>query len=361
MDDERLYTVALHNLEGVGSKRLHQMLKKFGSAQKAWEASAENLARIEGISASLARKIVDMRGKIDPEELFRMILFAQTKVMLSRDPEYPVNLVNISDPPFILYYRGELVEKDELAIAVVGTRTPTMEGIQLTERLAFDLASQGITIVSGMARGIDSAAHRGALMAGGRTIAVLGCGPDVVYPPENKGLMRDIIKNGAVISEYFPGTSPLPGYFPQRNRIISGLAKGVVVVEAAHDSGALITADHALEQGRDVFAVPGAVASVNSKGPHSLLKQGAFLVENYLDILQQLNLPIQETTVAVEEIEMNSMEKKIWDTLSWQPKHIDLIIRQSELAASEAQALLAIMEIKGLIRQTEGKMFLRLR
>lgn len=293
------------------------------------------------------------------------------------DPEYPKNLKHIHKPPKALYMNGELLAADEMAVALVGSRRPSFYGLEICEKLAYDLALRGVTIISGMARGIDSAAHRGALRAKGRTIAVLGSGHGRIYPPENTKLYEEIAKGGAVISEFENDIGPLPYNFPQRNRIISGLSIGVVVVEAAKNSGALITSDYALEQGREVFAVPGKVSSQTSAGTNGLIKDGAKLVQTAEDILEELEnfkitpVPVKEPRPADETklqktkaYVYNSLtenERKVYKALSDAPMHIDDILEQSCLDIAKGSKALLGLELKKLVRQLAGKQFIRLR
>ncbi|MBL7157109.1 MAG: DNA-protecting protein DprA [Candidatus Omnitrophica bacterium] len=275
--------------------------------------------------------------------------------------EYPENLKNIFNPPRKLYVNGNILPQDKEAIAIVGTRRATYYGLEQCERLAYDLAIKGITVISGMARGIDTAAHRGALKGGARTIAVLGSGHNHIYPPENKKLYDKITENGAVISEFPPDTPPFKTNFPKRNRIISGMSKGVVVVEAPRRSGALITADFALEQGREVFAMPGNISSTRSNGTNRLIKEGAKLVENFQDILDELSYVINIKDVTSDEISpMASYEKIIFEILSDKPKRIDEIYEKTDLPTGKVSEALLKLELKKLIRMLPGENFVRL-
>src|SRR5262245_25873586 len=309
---------------------------------------------------------------------------------------YPENLREIASPPPHLYVRGTLMERDALAVAIVGSRAATSYGLAVAERLAADLAARGVTIVSGLARGIDSAAHRGALRVGGRTIAVLGSGVNVIYPPENRRLARDIEAHGAVVSQFEPGTRPLPGYFPARNRVIAGLALGVVVVEAAERSGSLITAGLAGEMGREVMAVPGLVTSLQSVGTHRLIQDGAALVQSWEDVIGVLPMRWRDevaarSTEAAEKATMAATaterpnhlahgqhaeghvevkgpvevrshvedERKILQLITEEPADIDGIIERSGISSGRASALLVALELEGRIRQLEGKRFVQ--
>lgn len=277
------------------------------------------------------------------------------------DPLYPKYLKNIYDPPYVLYYRGKL-QSDEVTIGVVGARRCTEYGKKVAFDLCKELASQGAVIISGMARGIDSFAHEGALVGKGRTYAVLGCGVDVCYPKENRKLMENIIANGAVISEHPPGTEPKPGFFPLRNRIISGMSKALLVVEAAKRSGSLITADQALEQGKDVYAVPGSIYSTLSQGTHHLIYQGASILTSANQLLEDLGLtnePNANINQTKLQIVLEKEEKMIYDSLGLEPLHTSAICSKVGLSVEKVQSLLTIMEIKGYIQGLHGKGFIK--
>ncbi len=290
---------------------------------------------------------------------------AQRTIALE-DNRYPAWLRAIPDPPAVLYCDGLFEPKDRQAIAIVGSRQATPYGLRITETLARELSGAGFTIVSGLARGIDAAAHRAALEAGGRTIAVLGCGLDVNYPPEHARLREEIAASGAVLTELPAGTPPKPSHFPQRNRIISGLSLGVVVVEAAEDSGSLITARLALEQGREVFAVPGSIDAPLSRGPHGLLKQGAKLVETVDDIIEEL-LPQLDTAVApkrrpgfskaAEIPNLSPDERLLLDQMTRDPLHLDELTERSGLTPAAVAGILLALELKALVRQLPGQRY----
>ncbi len=291
------------------------------------------------------------------------------------DKEYPKNLRNIYNPPKELYVNGTLLEQDEMAVALVGSRRATHYGLEMCEKLAYELAARGVTIVSGMARGIDSAAHRGALRAKGRTIAVMGGGHNHIYPSENKKLYQEIAKTGAVITEYENDFEPLPRNFPARNRIISGLSLGVIIVEAAKNSGALITADFAAEQGRTVFAVPGKISSTTSSGTNYLIKDGARLVQSVDDVMEELNLaeitPVsgedkdkiderrEKKTKAYIYNSLTEDEKKVYKILSDEPIYIDDIFNKATLGPAEASKAILSLQLKSLIKELPGKQFVR--
>jgi len=285
------------------------------------------------------------------------------------DNNYPENLLAVDDRPAFLYARGKL-DKDDINLAIVGSRIASAYGKYTTERVSRELAQKGITIVSGMARGVDSAAHRGALAAHGRTIAVLGSGLDIIYPPENKSLFTQIAENGAVVSEFPLGTPPLANNFPARNRIISGMSYGVLVVEAGEKSGSLITARLALEQGREVFAVPGSIDAATSRGANKLIKEGAKLIENVDDILEEIIPQLEKTKPAMaaterrvksethrKEIDLTSLEKQIISFISNEKIHADEIIAESKLPPADVLSALFSLELKGLVVQHPGKHF----
>lgn len=276
-------------------------------------------------------------------------------------PRYPDRLRRIYDPPPLIYVRGDL-RSAEPAVAVVGSRRATATGRVVTERLAAGLAASGVTVVSGLARGIDAVAHRAALDAGGRTIAVLGCGLDVIYPPEHSGLMEAITQQGCIITEFPLGTPPLRHHFPQRNRIIAGLTLGVVVVEGDERSGALSTAGYALDEGREVMAVPGSVLNPLSRAPNGLLRQGATLVESAEDVLAAVGLPLpsRQTVQASAITPPEGPPAVVWQAVRTEPTHIDQVAQEAGLPVAEVAALLMELEIRGLVRQVPGKHFIRI-
>lgn len=358
---ELIYWLWWNRVPGIGSGRFFKLLNHFGSMSDAWRAPLEDLKIFLGEKAfNEWKKILK---EWDPEKELLTTEKNGFHVYCSRDPEYPVLLKKIPDPPPLLYVRGGFEYGDDIAVSIVGTRNPSPLGSYHARELALQLSNQGLTIVSGMARGIDSEAHQGALDAKGRTIAVLGCGLDIVYPPENESLMERIAGNGAVISEFPLGTGPLAKNFPARNRIISGLALGVVVVEAAQDSGSLITAGFAAEQGREVFAVPGNIGSDGSKGPHKLIRQGAKLVEGYQDILSELAIPhLTANEIAQSSsTDFNENEQKIIGVLNREPQHIDQVARNSGLPAAQVNSLLMQLELKGNVKRYPGQLYLRVK
>lgn len=368
------YWLALSRVKGIGRLNYKSLIDEFKEPEAIFEAPVKRLEEIPGIGKKTALNIKNFREWSLVEKEIGLIKKHGVKFLTLSDTGYPETLLSIVDPPPYLYVKGAICKDDNNAIAIVGTRIPTPYGLATSERISRELAGLGITIISGMARGIDSAAHRGALAAKGRTIAVLGCGVDRVYPSENKKLYEQIVSNGAVISEFPIGASPLPENFPQRNRIISGLAKGVLVAEASLRSGSLITARLALDYGRDVFALPGSVTSSQSKGTNNLIKQGAKLVEDARDILEEISLNMSvgqglspAATIkgchiagATNEIRprLSSDEEKIINLLD-EPCLIDTLIQKTGFTAQRASALLLDMELKGLIQQQAGKQFAR--
>jgi len=354
--------ILLGKIPHLGPKKSRELVEYFGSPQEVFSASFNKLSEIPGIGKEIANIVTNKARNISVEEDLKLIKKFNVQIITFQDTRYPFNLQNIFDPPPLLYVRGELREEDKDALAIVGTRRATIYGKLVARRLAREIAEEGITIVSGMARGIDTAAHWGALEAGGRTIAVLGSGVDTVYPPENKQLMDKIIEKGAVVSEFPLKSLPEASHFPQRNRIISGLSRGVLVVEAPLRSGALITAEFALEQGREVFAVPGSINSLKSQGTNHLLKEGAKLVERAEDIFEELNFsPVLSNIEIVKnkELLLSAEEKKIFEFIREEPLHIDSLVEKSELSASMVAAILTRLQIKGFIREFPGKVFVR--
>ncbi len=359
------YLNALNCLPFLGPRRITALTMHFTTAKKAWEAPYKDLKQVEGLSDFTSR-IVESREMIDPNFEWSRIEKHGIRCAGVDSPEYPDLLRELSCPPPILYYRGELKTDGRPSIAIVGSRRSTFYGKEVAHRLAGDLAGAGVSVVSGMALGIDTAAHRGCLENSGYTVAVLGCGLDNCYPPANADLMNQISSTGAVVSEFPLGTKPLPGHFPQRNRIISGMTLGTVVVEATAKSGSLITADLALEQNREVFAVPGNVGSPYSRGCHQLIKEGAHLVESAADILNEIMFDQapeereEQLTITDPRSSFTDAEKALLKAIPYQPMHIDDIVRLVEGSASEVITTLLELELKQVIRQTPGKYFCRI-
>jgi len=354
--------IGLSSIPGVGRVTFRRLVRNFGSAALVLAGAEGELRELGGLSEKVAREIRSFPWRERAEAELEKAASAAVAIFTADDPEFPEPLRNTPDPPLFLYVRGALGPGFGNTVAMIGTRTPTHYGLTVTHRMAYELAAQGVTIVSGMARGIDTQAHKGALAAKGRTIAVLGCGIDTAYPPENKGLMEEIVRSGAVITENPFGTKPESGYFPARNRIISGLSAGTVIIEAAEDSGSLITADYTLKQERMLFAVPGNISSPSSRGTNSLIKQGARLVETAEDVLRGLDLYKGKNAVASVRRTVPSMtaeERSVFETVSAEPKHIDAIMCGNGIAPGKLGGILTTLELKGLVKQLPGKYFVR--
>lgn len=350
-------------LPQLGGVALQGLLTAFGSAEKAWEAPAQALQAVPGISTGMAQAMRRFpRARVLREDKAR-VARAGVRVIVWGDAEYPPRLQEIASAPPILYLRGTVEPGDATGVAIVGARHATAYGEGVAHELAVELSRRGLTIVSGLARGIDAAAHRGALEAGGRTLAVLGSGLDEIYPPEHRGLADEVASHGAVLSEFPLGTAPLRLHFPRRNRIISGLSLGVIVVEAGVGSGALITAHHALEQGREVFAVPGRVHARYSEGCNRLIKAGAKLVETWEDVLSELVPQLRHRGLRREAAPppplLTAAEERVFDILAEGPLHIDALILRADLPGGRVASALVGLEMKGLVRQLRGKMFER--
>jgi DNA processing protein len=359
---ERDAWLALGLIPEVGAATFHRLVQAFGSAEAVLRAQGEALEQVPGVSRQVARAVGSFPWRDALHRELRVIETRGLDLLRFGDEQYPELLAVIHSPPPILYLRGTIQPKDRIAVAIVGSRQASPYGSAMAERVSRELAARGVTIVSGMARGIDAAAHRGTLDAGGRTIAVLGCGLGVTYPPEHAELADRIAAQGALISEFPIFTPPKPSHFPQRNRIISGLARGVVVIEAGLESGALITANYALEQGREVFAIPGQVTSRSSSGCHQLIKAGAKLTEGWEDIWEelepQLTLPApagRDPTAAGPPLEQE--EILIVDALEAGPLQIDDLIDRTRLPAGQMASLLLSLMLKGTIEELPGKSF----
>ena len=355
--------IALKMIPNLGNITFKRLLERFGDPEAVFNASLDDLVQVEGLRPVTAKRIVAKAWEGDPKAELSNLKKNGARLITFFDSQYPKDLKEIHDPPPLLYVKGNDIPQNKMVIAVVGSRNPTHYGLKITEEICQSLAIRNIVIASGMARGIDSAAHWGCLKGNGFTIAVLGSGIDIIYPKSNNRLFNSIIENSSVITEFPLGTPPEAKNFPMRNRIISGLAKGVVVIEASKRSGSLITASLALEQGREVLAVPGSIESFKSTGTHFLIKQGAKLVENADDILQELglNFPYSKKGEKNKEIPLPPMEedeKHIYDILCYYPLHIDHITKQSNMDSATVASLLTRLELKGAIRQLPGKMFM---
>ena len=350
MNPHSPYWLGFHLIPQMGAVRILQLKQYFGSLEDAWRASDADLRQV-GLPQNALQAVLSQRKKIDLNKAWQRICNLGITFITLDDVDYPADLRIIPDPPPVLYVQGKLTEADSLALAIVGTRRATRYGRDVTSLLARQLASSGVTIVSGMALGIDTAAHQGALQAQGRTIAILGCGIDITYPKENHRLAQQIIQHGALISEFPLGTPPTGSNFPRRNRILSGLSLGVLVTEAPIKSGALITAETALEQSREVFAIPANIFNKVGQGCNQLIKEGATLVTEAADILDALNVAYVRVTTKQQTEQVapeNDIEKQVLQLLEIDPIHIDDIIRISQFSTNDVIAALTILELKGL-------------
>ena len=361
IEDERAYWVALNMAAGIGPVRFQRLLDICGGARGAWEASDLDLAAA-GLERRTADSLRRLRQRTSPEAVARRLAQLGIRALTLLDEEYPSNLRQVADAPPVLFVRGRVLPEDSQAVALVGTRRATAYGRSVAERLASDLAAAGVTVVSGLAKGVDTAAHVAALEARGRTLAVLGNGLDQVYPPENGALARRIAENGygALVSEFAPGVPPDAVNFPRRNRIISGLSRATVIVEAGDRSGALITADFALEQGRDVLAVPGGIFNAMSVGANQLLRQGATPVTSARDILEVIGVGGEAGAALAHDMpDVSPVEATVWRALSGEPRHADEFARTLGLSSGEVVATLAMLELKGLARQVGSMLYTR--
>ena len=353
MDDKK-YWVAFNLIKGIGAVRMQGLIAYFGDLESAWNADAADLIQA-GLGLKVVERVVAARKSVNLEQVLEKIQAQNIKVLTWQDREYPPPLKEIDQPPPVLYARGEYLPDDLFAVAVVGTRKVTPYGRQVTEELSSFLASNGITVVSGLARGVDSIAHQAALKAGGRTIGVLGSGVDVIYPPEHAKLVERMMESGVLLSDYAPGVPPDASNFPPRNRIISGLSLAVVVVEAGETSGALITAEFAAEQGREIFAVPGGIYAPQSRGANKLIQNGAQPLLSAQDLMQALDITrIGEHKAARKALPADETEARLLDILGVEPLHVDEIRAQAQLPVEKVSAALALMELKGMVRQVGG-------
>ncbi len=357
------HLLALHSLSGMHNERLRKIMDYYTDPVLAWEDSA-NWAIVPGLSKEVAVNLDLAKRELDFEGTYERFLQLEGNLVSIYDEAYPELLRHIYDAPVVLYYKGTLPGDDQLSIAMVGTRHSTAYGRMVAEDLARDLARQGVWVISGMARGIDACCHRGALDGKGKTIAVLGSGLDVIYPKENTDLYYNIVENGCVISEFPLGTTPLPRNFPVRNRIISGLSQGVLVVEAAEKSGTLITVDYGMEQGKTIFAVPGPITSKQSKTPHRLIREGAKLVSCAEDIIEEFDYLFPEVkaapTINGKEntgLLLSETEEKILD-MAAVAVHFEHILVETGLAAKELSSVLFFLEMKGYIKQLPGQYYI---
>jgi DNA processing protein len=363
VEDERAYWVVLSMATGIGPIRFQRLLEICGGARGAWQASDLELAAA-GLERRTADSLRRLRQRTTPHAIALRLQELKIRALTLLDDEYPLRLTQVADPPPVLFVRGRLLPTDTQAVALVGTRRATAYGHAVAERLSRELSAAGVTVVSGLAKGVDTTAHRAAVQAGGRTIAVLGNGLDQVYPPDNTNLARQIVESdaGAVISEFAPGVPPDAVNFPRRNRVISGLSAATVIVEAGERSGALITADFALEQGREVFAVPGSIFSPMSIGPNELIKQGATPITSATDILNVLSpqsSALSPETLARDVPELSPQEMAVWQVLGGEPRHVDELARTLGAGAAEISAALTMLELHGLARQVGSMLYTR--
>ena len=365
MDSSKLKSwLALCTVPNVGPIRFISLVKHFGSPEAVLSASEKKLAEFPDVGPTIASNI---KRKVDwmvAEKQLELMEKNKVRLLTFKDQTYPENLKSIYDPPPFLFIKGEIGEDDKNAIAIVGSRAASLYGKQIAEKIGRELAKIGITIISGLAWGIDSIGHLSALEENSRTIAVFGSGLDVIYPPQNGKLVERIIRKGAILSEFFLGTKPEKQNFPRRNRLISGLSLGVVIVEAGARSGALLTAKHALEQNREVFAVPGNIGAKTSEGTNELIKQGAKLVTSVEDILEELKMitPLQQkekSKIEKDLSQLSEVEKNIYNLIKEEPHHIDKIAQNTNVTTSQALSALLSLELKGLAKQLSGKMFVR--
>jgi DNA processing protein len=352
--EERLYWIGFNLVKGIGAVRFQSLLDYFGNAESAWNASPAELSQA-GLGEKVLERFFELKSTLDLKKFRDQIDKQGIRVLIWQDTDYPTHLKEIDQPPPVLYIRGELTPEDRWAVAIVGTRQVTAYGRQVTEELSSALAHNGVTIVSGLARGVDAFAHTAALKAGGRTLAVLGSGVDKIYPPEHRKMADNILIQGALVSDYAPGTPPESTNFPPRNRIISGLSMAVVVVEAGETSGALITADFAVEQGREVFAVPGNIMAPQSKGCNRLIANGAHPMLKAEDVLEALDLTRNiERREVRKAVPSDATEAALLEILDLEPLHVDDIRAQSGLPIESITAALTMMELKGMVRQVGG-------
>lgn len=358
--------IALNMIEKVGPVRLRHLLGIFENPETILKASSEQLACVEGIGRDIARCISDWESQVDLVAELNRIQEYGCSVVTNEDPIYPQSLKEIYDPPIVLYVKGQLEERDHHGVAIVGSRMTTPYGLESARRLAYQLGQAGVTVVSGGARGIDTAAHQGCLRANGRTIAVIGSGLDIIYPAENRGLFENIAEQGAVITQFPFRRKADRQSFPIRNRIVAGMSLGTLVVEANRTSGALITANMAVDYGRQVFALPGRIDSPRSKGCHALIKNGAKLCESAEDILSEFEYlfppsssSVRDSTPTPVSIPLSDEETVIWNLLEAAESHLDELIRGSRLPTAKVSVLLMGMEMKGLVKRLPGQVYQR--
>jgi DNA processing protein len=365
------YWISFNKITGLGPVKLYNIWQYFEDLKTAWTADISEFQNVETLSEANIEQIRDFRSTIKPEEELEKIINRKVGVLTLADEDYPDTLKSIHDPPLVLYYRGNYKkEAFEKSIGMVGTRQPSYSGKKVAYKLSYELSELGISVISGLALGIDTECHKGCLKAeNSYTVAVLGCGVNIAYPKSNSKLYSEIAEKGLIISEYEPGTPPDAWRFPARNRIISGLAKAVLVIEAGEKSGALITTDFALEQGRDVMATPGDILNNMSKGPNNLIKQGAIVITDVLDIVNAMgfnivksstNISIEPEPQHIENLNLSKPEQEIYLVLNDKPQHLDNILEKVDLPLSDITSNLIMLELKQLIKQLPGKLFIRI-
>lgn len=363
MDDDLRNLVALHLVPGIGPRLTAALLERFGSAAAILRAAPGQLRQVSHIGDKLAHDLHQAMRSVAVDDELARIAQHDVSLLALKTSGYPAALVEIVDPPPLLYLKGTLEERDAKAVAIVGSRQCTAYGRRMAERLATDLANKGYTIVSGLARGIDGCAHRGALQAGGRTVAVLAGGLAKIYPPEHAELASAVAASGGLLTEATMSMQPLAAMFPARNRLISGLSRAVIIVEAAEKSGALITARHAAEQGRPVFAVPGAVDNPASAGTHRLLRDGAVLIRGVDDVLEELEGVTDRKPPAAVKVEpppgLSDLQRRIWDCLAERPRHVDEMTRHLAVPVAEVTTALMMLEMKKTVRRLPGNSYER--
>jgi DNA processing protein len=356
--DDTACWLAISRVPHIGPTRIERLVQRFGTLQAAWTAPRDELRAV--LESRPLAELLAARGKVNPHQELERIEAQGISVTHPGHSAYPRLLAEAAGRPSILYMRGALIPVDDAGVAIVGTRRVTPYGRQAAERIATELAQAGVTVISGLARGVDGVAHRAALAAGGRTVAVLGSGTDVIYPGEHRRLAEEILGAGAIVSEHPPGSPPDAQNFPARNRIISGMSLGVVVIEAPIRSGALITATFAADQGREVFVVPGSVFSPASEGTNMLLRDGARIVRDGADVLEDLNLGSRGADAAMQtEMALDDTERRVYEVLGSEALHIDELAEAAGLAAGQAAALLLTMELKGLVRNHGAQYYVR--
>lgn len=361
MIDPKAYWVGFNLVKGIGAVRLRNLIQHFGDVETAWHASPQEM-RAAGLGPKLIETMQQVRAGVSLELVWERVHSLGIQVLTWEDEAYPRRLKEIDQPPPVLYLRDNLQPEDEWAVAIVGTRGITAYGRQVTAEITSVLARRGVTVISGLARGIDAEAHKAALNAGGRTLAVLGSGVDQIYPPEHRQLANQIIASGALMSDYAPGTPPDGVNFPPRNRIISGLSMAVIVIEAGERSGALITAEFAADQGREVFAVPGNINAPKSVGCNRLIHQGARPLLTPEDVLESLDLAsFQQQRVARAVLPKDEVEARLLSVLTREPMHVDDIRARVDMPIEKVSATLALMELKGMVRQLGGMNFVAIR